>query len=128
MKKILTLFLVLFSSFIFAQSELKITTKKCIPKSGYYLRLQSVFDDSRCPEGVTCIWAGEVSATIEVYKDKKLAEEKTVTFNSKNKEENLKWFSTYFPKKIQSIGVAPYPKEGQIVNPKKQYIQIFFMD
>ena len=128
MKKFFLCLAILLNLSVFAQSELKITTKKCIPKLGYYLRLQSVFDDSRCPEGVTCIWAGEVSATIEVYKDKKLAEEKTVTFNSKNKEENLKWFSTYFPKKIQSIGVAPYPKEGQIVNPKKQYIQIFFMD
>lgn len=128
MKKFLPLFLVLFSSIIFAQSELKITTKKCIPKSGIYLRLQSVFDDSRCPEGVTCIWAGEVSATIEVYKDKKLMEEKTITFNPKNKEENFKWFRTYFPKKIKSIGVAPYPKEGQIVKPKKQYIAIVFMD
>ncbi len=128
MKIFLTLFLVLSSSIIFAQSELKINNKKCIPKLGYYLRLQSVFDDSRCPEGVTCIWAGEVSATVEVYKDKKLVEEKTVTFNSKNKEENFKWFATYFPKKIKSIGVAPYPKEGQIVKPKKQYIQIVFMD
>ncbi|MFZ4106600.1 hypothetical protein [Flavobacterium sp.] len=128
MKKILTLFIVFSGSLLFAQSELKITTKKCIPKSGYYLRLQNVSDDSRCPEGVTCIWAGEVSATVEVYKDKKMLEEKSVTFNSKNKEGNFKWFATYFPKKIKSIGVAPYPKEGQIVKPKKQYIQVVFMD
>ena len=71
---------------------------------------------------------GEVSVVVEVYKDKKFLEEKTLTFNSKNKEENFKWFATYFPKKIKSIGVAPYPKEGQIVKPKKQYIQIVFMD
>ncbi len=128
MKKLFLFLAILFSISLFAQSELKITTKKCIPKSEYYLRLQRVFDDSRCPEGVNCIWAGEVSVVVEVYKDKKLVEEKTVTFNSKNKEENFKWFSTYFPEKIQSIGVAPYPKEGQIVKPKKQYIQIVFMD
>lgn len=128
MTKYLTLFIVLSGGSLFAQSELKITTKKCVPKSGYYLRLQSVSDDSRCPEGVTCIWAGEVSATVEVYKDKKLLEEKSVTFNSKNKEDNFKWFATYFPKKIKSIEVAPYPKEGQIVKPKKQYIHIVLMD
>ena len=128
MKKFFLCLAILLNLSVFAQSELKITTKKCIPKLGYYLRLQSVFDDSRCPEGVTCIWAGEVSVTIEVYKDKKLMEEKTITFNSKNKDENFKWFATYFPKKIQSIGVVPYPKEGQIVNPKKQYINIVFLD
>lgn len=126
-KSVLLLFLV-FSFSLFAQSESKITTKKCIPKKGYHLRLKSVFDDSRCPEGVTCIWAGEVSVTVEVYKDKKFLEEKTLTFNSKNKAENFKWFALYFPKKIKSIGVAPYPIEGQIVKPKKQYISIIFED
>lgn len=128
MKKLILLSFLVFSFSLFAQSELKITTKKCVPKKGYHLRLKTVFDDSRCPEGVTCIWAGEVSVVVEVYKDKKFLEEKTLTFNSKNKEENFKWFATYFPKKIKSIGVAPYPKEGQIVKPKKQYIQIVFMD
>ena len=128
MKKLILLFFLVFSFSLFAQSEMKITTKKCVPKKGYHLRLKSVFDDSRCPEGVTCIWAGEVSVTIEIHKDKKFLEEKTLTFNSKNKEENFKWFATYFPKKIKSIGVAPYPKQGQIVKPKKQYIQIVFMD
>jgi hypothetical protein len=128
MKKLVLLSFLVFSFSLFAQSELKITTKKCIPKLGYYLRLQSVFDDSRCPKGVTCIWAGEVSVVVEVYKDKKFLEEKTLTFNSKNKEENFNWFATYFPKKIQSLGVLPYPKEGQIVKPKKQYINITFID
>lgn len=128
MKKLILLFFLVFSFSLFAQSEMKITTKKCVPKKGYHLRLKSVFDDSRCPEGVTCIWADEVSVVVEVYKDKKFLEEKTLTFNSKNKEENFKWFTTYFPKKIKSIGVAPYPKQGQIVKPKKQYIQIVFID
>ena len=128
MKKLVLLSFLVFSFSLFAQSELKITTKKCIPKFGYHLRLKSVFDDSRCPKGVTCIWAGEVSVVVEVYKDKKFLEEKTLTFNSKNKEENFNWFATYFPKKIQSLGVLPYPKEGQIVKPKKQYINITFID
>ena len=128
MKKLILLFFLVFSFSLFAQSEMKITTKKCVPKKGYHLRLKSVFDDSRCPEGVTCIWAGEVSVTIEIHKDKKFLEEKTLTFNSKNKSENFKWFATYFSKKIKSIGVAPYPKQGQIVKPKKQYVTIIFED
>jgi hypothetical protein len=87
-----------------------------------------VINDSRCPEGVTCIWAGEVSATIEVYKDKKLVEEKDVLFNSANRLENIKWFENYFSKKIKGIGVMPYPKEGVNIKPKKQYIKIVFED
>ena len=128
MKKIVTLFILFFSISIFAQTSIKITQNKHISKNGIHLRLKNVFADSRCPEGVTCIWAGEVSVTIEVYKDKKLVEEKDIIFNSANRIENVKWFENYFSKKIKGIGVAPYPKQGKKINPKKQYINIVFED
>jgi len=128
MKKIFLICTLLFSLIFYGQNETKITTKKCLPKKGFHLRLKTVFDDSRCPEGVTCIWAGEVSATIEVYNNKQFVEEKALVFNAKNKEENFKWLEHYFQKKIKSIGVFPYPKEGQVVKPKKQYITIVFED
>jgi len=115
-----------YSLSFFAQSEIKITSKKCNPKVGYGFQLTKVFDDSRCPEGVTCIWAGEVSATLKVYKNKKFFELKTLTFNAKNKEENFKWFAKYCTKKIKSITVNPYPKEGQILKFKNQSISIVF--
>ena len=69
MKKLLTLALLFFSFSFYAQNEIKVTSKKCLPKKGYHVRLKSCFDDSRCPEGVNCIWAGEVSIVVEVYKD-----------------------------------------------------------
>lgn len=128
MKNFLLIAILFLNGFLFAQSEIKITPKKCIPKKGYHLKLKSVFDDSRCPQGVTCIWAGEVSAMIEIYKDKKFVEEKTITFNSKNKEENNVFFEKYYSKKIQSISVEPYPKDGVKVQPKKQFIKIDFVD
>lgn len=119
--------MILCSISVFAQSEIKITSKKHIPKKGYYLQLKNVFVDSRCPEGVQCIWAGEVSATINVYKDKILVEEKDFTFNSKNHEENIKWFEKYYSKKIKGIGVEPHPKEGVVIKPKKQFLKIVFI-
>lgn len=115
-----------FSVSFFAQSEIKITSKKCNPKAGYGFQLTKVFEDSRCPEGVTCIWAGEVSVVLKVYKNKKFFELKTLTFNAKNKEENFNWFAKYFTKRIKSITVNPYPKEGQIIKVKNQYISIVF--
>ena len=126
MKKLLVFALVFFNVLLFAQSEIKITSKKCIPKKGFHLKLQRVVNDSRCPENVTCIWAGEVAAIVEVYNDKKLVEEKTITFNSKNREENVVWFSKYYPNKIKNVDVGPYPKEGVIVKPKNHYIKISF--
>jgi hypothetical protein len=126
MKKLLLLLTLLFSISFFAQAPIKITPKKCIAKKGYHLKLKSVFNDSRCPEGTTCIWAGEVSVIVEVYNDKKFLEEKTLTFNSKNREENNVWFSKYFSGKIKGVGVGPAKKEGVVANLKNQYINVIF--
>ena len=120
MKKLFLLILIFASVLTFSQSQLKITSKKCIPKKGFYLKLKSILLDSRCPENVTCIWAGEVSVVLEVYKDKQLLEEKTILFNSLKREENIKWFENYYTKKIKTISVIPYPKEGIAVNFKKK--------
>lgn len=122
MKKLFLLLTLLFNLSFYAQTEIKITSKNCIPKKGYYLKLVTIFDDSRCPEGVTCIWAGEVSGILEVYKDKKLIEEKTLTFSSKTFEANKKWFENYYSKNVQSIAVLPAPKNGVAI--KKPYIKI----
>ncbi len=126
MKKLLTIAILLFTVSLYAQSEIKITPKNCIAKKGFHLKLKSVVSDSRCPENVTCIWAGEVTAIIEVYKDKKFVEENIITFNSQNREKNIAWFSKYYQKEIKSVDVGPYPKEGVIVKPKKKYILIGF--
>ena len=125
-KAIVFTFFFLFSVLLLAQSDVKITSKKCIPKKGFHLKLLRIFDDSRCSENVTCVWAGEVSAVVEVYNNKKLVEEKTITFNSKNSEENTAWFSNYYQGKIKNVEVVPYPKEGIVVKAKKQYIKISF--
>ena len=43
----------------------------------------------------------EVRDKIEIYKDKKFVEEKTLTFNSKNKEENNVFFEKYYSKNLE---------------------------
>ncbi len=129
MKKSFTLLLLFLSVFIFAQKTMKITQQSNrIPTNGCYLMLKNILDDSRCPTGVTCIWAGEVLAIVAVYRDKKCIEEKSITFNTANLIDNIKWFENYIPKKIKGIGVLPYPKNGSITKPKKQYIKITFWE
>ena len=107
MKKVFWIVVLFFGFSIQAQNQSKITTKKCISSEGFYLKLKNVLNDSRCPEGVTCIWAGEVSVVVEVYKDKQFVGEKTLLFNIKNRNENLKWLQNYYSKKITSIEVLP---------------------
>ena len=137
MKKSVLFFFLIISSFALAQSPkshkvkyLTIKQKVCPNQKGFQLVLKAITTDSRCPEGVTCIWEGEVSAVISVYKDSKLIEEATLVFSMKNEEYNKKWFSKYLPekqKKIKSISVVPYPKEGSKINPEEYYLKIGFL-
>jgi len=133
MKKILLLSVLFISvNLIFAQETeqlryLTITQKECVKKKGYRLLLKSVVSDSRCPEGVNCIWAGEIQAVVSVYQDKKLLENATLTFSSKTVEENKVWFSKYLPAKkrnIKSMEILPYPKDSIRIDPKSYFIKI----
>lgn len=86
--------------------------------------LKSIVNDSRCPEGVNCVWAGEIEAIVSVYKNNVLVEESNLVFSSKKNQTNIDWFMKYTSKKIESIRVLPYPKEGIKINPKDYYIKI----
>ena len=137
MKKALLLFLVLFNMLAFGQNTpkenikyVKIAQKKCLKKTGYQIVFKELISDSRCPDGLTCIWAGEASAIVSVYRDSKLIEDNTMVFSMKNIEENKKWFSKYLPKKqskIKNVGVFPYPKQGVVVDKKDYYIKIGYI-
>jgi hypothetical protein len=137
MKNILVLFLLAFSMLAFSQNDdkaalkyLKITQKKCLKKKGYQLVFKEVISDSRCPKGVTCIWAGEIEIVISVYKDQKLIEDNTITISNNYNKENTEWISSYMPsdkKNIKRISVFPYPKEGSTINPKDYYLKIGYV-
>jgi len=138
MKNGLLTFLLIFSVCVFAQNTekdnikyVKITQKKCVKKKGYHLVLKEVLSDSRCPEGVTCIWAGEAKVVVSLYQNRKLIEDKTITFSTVHNQENMDWFSNYLPinqKKIKKMGVLPYPKDGSQINPKDYYIKIGYIN
>ena len=137
MKKSILFLFMMVSGLALAQSpksqKVKYTNikqKVCSNQKGYQLVLKAIANDSRCPEGVTCIWAGEVTAVVSVYKDSKLIEDTTLVFSMKNDAENKKWFATYLPvtqKKIKSISVLPYPKEGSKINPNEYYLKIGYL-
>ena len=134
MKKSLLFISMLIGSLVLAQSPktqkikyLTIDQKVCANKKGIQLVLKEVINDSRCPEGVSCIWAGEVTAIVSVYKDSNVVEETTLVLSLKSAEDNKKWFASYLPSKqknIKSIAVVPYPKKGVRINPKDYYIKI----
>ena len=134
MKNTLLLLLLVFSTLSFAQKTekenikcLRITQKKCVKKTGDQMLLKEVLSDSRCPEGVTCIWAGEIQVLVSVYQNRKFILEEKIIISPNHNQENMDWFSKYLPsnkKKIKSIDVFPYPKKDIEINPKDYYIKI----
>ena len=101
----------------------------CPNQKGFQLVLKAIPNDSRCPEGATCIWAGEVSAVVMVYKDSKLVDEKTLVFSVRNEENNRRWFASYLlekQKKVKSIDVFPHPNKDREIDVKDYYLKIGF--
>ena len=135
MKKVLTVLLIVISSVTFAQKKAtqeysKVKQNSCIKGKGYQLVLKEVLADSRCPEGVTCVWAGEVSVVISVYKDSEWVENKTLVFSGKNDNINIQWIVQYLnenQKTINSMTIAPHPKAGKVIKPKDYFLQIGYL-
>ena len=136
MKNSIVFFFVIIISIAWVQNpkseKFKYTTinqKMCPNQKGFQLVLKTIPNDSRCPEGATCIWAGEVSAVVMVYKDSKLVDEKTLVFSVKNEENNRRWFASYLlekQKKVNSIDVFPHPNKDLEIDFKDYYLKIGF--
>ena len=136
MKNSIVFFFVIIISIAWVQNpkseKFKNTTinqKMCPNQKGFQLVLKTIPNDSRCPEGATCIWAGEVSAVVMVYKDSKLVDEKTLVFSVKNEENNRRWFASYLlekQKKVKSIDVFPHPNKDREIDFKDYYLKIGF--
>ncbi|HRL71444.1 MAG TPA: hypothetical protein PLT79_07075 [Flavobacterium sp.] len=136
MKNSIVFFFVIIISIAWVQNpkseKFKYTTinqKMCPNQKGFQLVLKAIPNDSRCPEGATCIWAGEVSAVVMVYKDSKLVDEKTLVFSVKNEENNRRWFASYLlekQKKVKSIDVFPHPNKDREIDFKDYYLKIGF--
>lgn len=132
MKNIISLLIIVFSLVSCAQKietpkGSKVITQKVVKQKGIQLVLKKVTNDSRCPEGVNCIWAGECEILVSVYKNNKFVKDEKILLSPKLYKENIAWFSKYYPnKKITEINVLPYPKNEVVTNSKDYFLKIEF--
>ncbi|MDX1772893.1 hypothetical protein [Oceanihabitans sediminis] len=137
MKPILLLVALMFSSFSFAQDTTSVKRVEVpIIVSKLYLgeamlfedlevRFVEVVEDSRCPKNVNCIWAGEVTILVDVYRDSKKIAERKLTISPTNSMENL--LGNIFTSEeisISGINVMPYPVAGQKPAKEDYYLQL----
>ncbi len=65
-------------------------------------------EDSRCPIGVACVWAGQIVAIVEVAR----GEEESVELELVHRIKGPPATSRAFDYELRLLGVDPHPKQG----------------
>ena len=94
MKNLFLGLFLLISSALFAQTEVNVfnaqlQTGQAFSFNNNAVCFKEVVSDSRCPKGVTCVWAGEARVLVDIYEDGKFKEEKMLVINGNNLSLNL---------------------------------------
>lgn len=97
-----------------ADEEVALSIRSPVQLSGNSeLRLLEV-RDSRCPTGVECVWAGEVTGVIS-FRDDAGAKEFQLTDNSEKNTALLEGW------KFELLGVDPHPGKENMTIPQEDY-------
>ncbi|MEO8515670.1 MAG: hypothetical protein ABI426_02955 [Flavobacterium sp.] len=131
MKKIIAFcsFLFLLNSCASAQKDSTIINQKLDTKVTKEIVLVKMINDSRCPEGVQCIWAGEITFEVAAYENKKLVEQTQFTLNPGTTDEVKSWFVKHLPatdKELKGFDISPYPKNGAQLKPEDYLIRLVY--
>jgi aspartyl/asparaginyl-tRNA synthetase len=92
------------------QAKITVKQQKKFSRSKLTIKFVSV-EDSRCPQDVNCVWAGNAKVTIKVTNRK--GESKTFELNT-NLQPQTAAFDGY---EIKLGEVAPYPRSNIRINP-----------
>lgn len=117
MKNSLLAIIILFSSFAFGQEDspeipkigVKVPKGETVVLKGVSIKFLEVVEDSRCPEGVSCIWAGRAIVKAVVTSNGK-TEEKILLFGEvrQGEEKNTNLYSSA-SFSINGLTLNPYP-------------------
>ena len=89
--------------------ELKINQEAAIEGEGLAVVFESVVEDSRCPEGVDCIWSGNAKIRIRSSKQKHAPAPIELNTNVEPKS------SSYLDYEIKLVALKPRPKADKPV-------------
>ena len=101
-------------------SPLKFTVKhqKAVTKDDLTIEFVSLIEDSRCPIGVNCIWAGNAKVQIKVSNKKKASKIFELSTNLQPKTIDFECYE------IALESLIPHPKADVSTNPN-DYTAIF---
>jgi len=98
-------------------SMVNVALNETVTMDGISISFTEVLEDSRCPTGVQCIWAGRAKLNVAVANERKSSENHVIIFGETKPEENTS--KMLFESKefnIEASELIPYPKEGEEAN------------
>lgn len=132
MKNSLLAIIILFSSFAFGQNEyaeapkigVKIPKGETVVLKEVSIKFLEVLEDSRCPEGISCIWAGRAKVKVAVTINGK-TEEKTIIFGElrPGEQKNTMLFDDG-KYSIKGLTLNPYPTSKSAGKEKKYVLLV----
>lgn len=129
MKYPLLSLLILFSSFAMGQNEdaqppviaVKVPLHQSVDIKGVTIKFMEVLEDSRCPKGVNCIWAGRAIVKVQVTNNGQTTEKKLIFGEIRPNEEKNKNLYSSMEFAINGLGLNPYPDVNES-NKNKEYV------
>ena len=95
--------------------EIKIGQQVSIKKEGLKITFSYVAEDSRCPEGVTCVWAGNGKVVLSVSQARRRSATMRLNTGTDPKE------GAYREYVVKLVGLNPHPKKNVPIK-KKDYV------
>lgn len=89
-----------------------------IRESGLDITFNRVIEDSRCPKGVECVWAGNGKVEISINFPREESGIKEINTNLEPKEIMAGKY------KIRLLELQPYPEKNQQIPPEKYRIKL----
>jgi hypothetical protein len=93
-------------------AALAVKGKKKFIRSKVTVEFLSVLEDSRCPTGVDCVWAGNAKISIRVRRDGAAA--KTIELNTASGDQS----AVYEGYTIALASLTPHPRANVTTDPK----------
>jgi hypothetical protein len=91
--------------------EIKIGQEAMIEGEGLAVVFESVPEDSRCPEGVDCIWSGNAKVKLRSSKQKQTPATIELNTNAGPKS------SSYLNYEVSLVALKPHPKADKSIQP-----------
>ena len=95
--------------------EIRVGQQVSIKREGLRVSFQSVAEDSRCPQGVTCVWAGNGRVLLRLSKAEKRAATMSLNTGLDPKQD------TYRSYDVKLVSLNPYPKKDAPIK-KRDYV------